>query len=963
MPAVDDSNDNTAFFVPSYPHDDDDRTRGRLRHRTRQRSGVDAASTTDLPATRDTSPLTRGRSPSRRSTSPQPPPPPPPPPPNFIPVRPRDERELPYPQYSPREEIFFPGGPEYLPVPPIPQAEPRYQAHDPWSHRRCTHSPPISLAAPVQPSRPYGESPMYPGMVPLVRPQAPYENIVRQQQASGSHAYPSRHSPAYHGSSASPWPSSATPYTYVTPPPAVPAGQPGSMATTYDWSRQGASNTTSVFGQEPLLDLGKILLVSFPQELYMLLLLRLPRFYHSRVAKVFEDAELSTPDIIRIYTTTAQVWQERQTSRNGQHPKRINIAKLPVPSWNATAGSDASDVTPAMAAFKDSWEDFISSLLQEWNTLNIISALLSASILTLLSLDGAADDPITRTAAVLSLLCSLWSIVYASTYIVRFGPMRKMHKAASWAKEAKERTTILWNVWALLAMPAVWLLWSLIAFMVAIMSYVWRTNSANSPDSRMTSASAALGTRIAISCVLGIGLVYFLAMLNTFRRYGEKMDNEWRKTVSELANQAWLQQKAGVQPSQYPFYFGSVMHQQQPMGPYPPPYPPASPPIPIYQQSRRRRRSRSSSPESFAPRRRSRSPPRRHRGDYYPDVEPLNQDHRDTREVRRSSLRSPTRPPRRSSTGDSLSVRLRPTPSIFYPSNSNLSLSRPVSRPSLDQQLPSGDRDAIPLSTISERTEPLTPPTIFSVLHSREDRRSLGAATGFDAFRAVALFNINLSSQYGVPPQLHRRGMTEDVWQKFLEDVGRAWQTGFLPDLDQTGGRQPRLMPPEAVFYVCRIWASGPCVAYRVQPLLCEEWLETGLVSYAVYVLDATDTPHDLRRAFHKLPEDVQKLVLLWKEPTWDANYRTTWTIHRVEATTVAYDPVRHHSTDRSEDRSSVPLAHNSSEASTTMLGTGLSDSPQSVEREVAQPSGQESAQERSPDAHDDVENDARSRG
>lgn len=119
------------------------------------------------------------------------------------------------------------------------------------------------------------------------------------------------------------------------------------------------------------------MLVSLPQELYMVFLLRLPRFYFSRVTKIFEDAELSTPDIIRIYTTTAQEWQERQLSRNGRR-SRVDMARLPEPSWGATAGSDISDITPAMATFKDSWESFIGSLLQEWNTLNIISALLSS---------------------------------------------------------------------------------------------------------------------------------------------------------------------------------------------------------------------------------------------------------------------------------------------------------------------------------------------------------------------------------------------------------------------------------------------------------------------------------------------------------------------------------------------------------------------------------------------------------
>ncbi|KAJ6616989.1 hypothetical protein B0H10DRAFT_1346813 [Mycena sp. CBHHK59/15] len=55
--------------------------------------------------------------------------------------------------------------------------------------------------------------------------------------------------------------------------------------------------------------------------------------------------------------------------------------------------------------------------------------------------------------------------------LIRFGTMRRMHKASSFANEAqKDTTNIWWNVWVLLAMPAVWLSWSIIMFFVSIMS-------------------------------------------------------------------------------------------------------------------------------------------------------------------------------------------------------------------------------------------------------------------------------------------------------------------------------------------------------------------------------------------------------------------------------------------------------------------------------------------------------------
>ncbi len=60
-------------------------------------------------------------------------------------------------------------------------------------------------------------------------------------------------------------------------------------------------------------------------------------------------------------------------------------------------------------------------------------ALLHSAILTVLQISGAADDPITRYLALLSLLCALMSLLFGCMYIIRFGTMRKTYKAAEWA--------------------------------------------------------------------------------------------------------------------------------------------------------------------------------------------------------------------------------------------------------------------------------------------------------------------------------------------------------------------------------------------------------------------------------------------------------------------------------------------------------------------------------------------------
>jgi hypothetical protein len=55
------------------------------------------------------------------------------------------------------------------------------------------------------------------------------------------------------------------------------------------------------------------------------------------------------------------------------------------------------------------------------------------AILTILQIDSAAGDPITRYCALFSLICALMSLLFGCIYIIRFGTMRKPHKAAEWA--------------------------------------------------------------------------------------------------------------------------------------------------------------------------------------------------------------------------------------------------------------------------------------------------------------------------------------------------------------------------------------------------------------------------------------------------------------------------------------------------------------------------------------------------
>lgn len=174
-------------------------------------------------------------------------------------------------------------------------------------------------------------------------------------------------------------------------------------------------------------------------------------------------------------------------------------------------------VSPALIRFKHSWEAFIDSLTREWKTLNLVSALLASTILTIFQIPDAEDDPVTRTAALLSLICVLMSLSYGCMYIVRFGMMRNMFHASRWAEEAqKMKTSIWWNVWVLLAMPAGY------GFVfISILSFTGRTGSVSDPSDRPPLADrAALGPHIAVTCVLLLGLGYMAMIVLTLKTYG-----------------------------------------------------------------------------------------------------------------------------------------------------------------------------------------------------------------------------------------------------------------------------------------------------------------------------------------------------------------------------------------------------------------------------------------------------------
>ena len=57
-----------------------------------------------------------------------------------------------------------------------------------------------------------------------------------------------------------------------------------------------------------------------------------------------------------------------------------------------------------------------------------------SGILTTLQIQVAATDAVIRNFALISLVCAMMSLLFGCMYIIKFGTMRKTHKAAEWAQ-------------------------------------------------------------------------------------------------------------------------------------------------------------------------------------------------------------------------------------------------------------------------------------------------------------------------------------------------------------------------------------------------------------------------------------------------------------------------------------------------------------------------------------------------
>lgn len=81
-------------------------------------------------------------------------------------------------------------------------------------------------------------------------------------------------------------------------------------------------------------------------------------------------------------------------------------------------------------------------------------------------------------------------------------------------------------------MPAIWLSWAMLAFCLAILSYVWRTGSSDDPGDGTRpplTPGEALVVRAILTVLFGMGVVYFIMIVRTFASYGER-EVGWRRS-------------------------------------------------------------------------------------------------------------------------------------------------------------------------------------------------------------------------------------------------------------------------------------------------------------------------------------------------------------------------------------------------------------------------------------------------
>lgn len=354
--------------------------------------------------------------------------------------------------------------------PPIASRYPLYIHLSPSQDALPDHMPQSFRPSPIQPSPTY-----YPRPIESHSPPAPVIDFD-----------PPRHQlPPF----PSPQPVFPVAHEYIVPP--IQFHQPQMMI------------TESVFD-------------SIPHQVYSTVgFLQIPTFYQMRVFRAFEDVGMSVPEI------RGAMLDITQQKLEGDNPDKTRPRR-------PSSKSDAKKFKKLLEA----WKEFVETVVKEWETFNIISALLLSAILSILQMDVAVI-PIIRYPALISLFCAFISLTFGSIYVSKFSEMKRASVAAEFALETKQSSCpILFNAWIMLAMPASWLAWSMILFLVSITSLIWTTGATDNSTNTLSSYKSFV-PRLITSLVLLLGILYFVVIMITFSRYGGNLDKAWVRRLQE----------------------------------------------------------------------------------------------------------------------------------------------------------------------------------------------------------------------------------------------------------------------------------------------------------------------------------------------------------------------------------------------------------------------------------------------
>ena len=89
---------------------------------------------------------------------------------------------------------------------------------------------------------------------------------------------------------------------------------------------------------------------------------------------------------------------------------------------------------------------------------------------------------------------------------------------------------------------------SIILYLACIMSFIWRMGVTGTTPPGLSDTGLLVTIRIVMSVVLGVGMLYGLLIMTTFKRYGMVMDKAWKHRIDE-----WIAEKCSGNLDSYAY--------------------------------------------------------------------------------------------------------------------------------------------------------------------------------------------------------------------------------------------------------------------------------------------------------------------------------------------------------------------------------------------------------------------------